>query len=109
MLGYVRWGTGAPERFKLTFGRWNRDHPELATAAEAARTKLRTAVETAQTARELPIGDSERLTALLLACAHGAADLALSGHLSPEGKGRATPEQLVGDLFEHLRRSAAAS
>ena len=108
MLAYVRWALSAPERFKLTFGRWSREHAALTSTAQTARAALRNAVECAQSRGELPAGDSERLTALLLACAHGAADLALSGHLARDGKGRAAPEDLVGDLFAHLRRSAGA-
>jgi hypothetical protein len=50
----------------------------------------------------LPEGDPERVTALVQALAHRAVDLALSGHLSREGKGRAAPDDLVDDLFRHL-------
>jgi hypothetical protein len=52
---------------------------------------------------DLPPGDPDRLTALLVALAHGASDLALSGHLSKEGKGHADPTDLVDDLLVHLR------
>jgi hypothetical protein len=39
---------------------------------------------------------------MLLALAHWAADLALSGHLAREGKGHADPEDLIDDLFTQL-------
>ncbi|MCU1448541.1 MAG: TetR family transcriptional regulator [Acidimicrobiales bacterium] len=103
MHRYVRWALRYPARFKLTFGSWSTDSPELAEAATAARAALVEAVETAQAARALPDGDPERVAALLLAVAHGAVDLALSGHLSKSGKGHAGPEDLVDDLLEHLR------
>jgi Tetracyclin repressor-like, C-terminal domain len=106
MRGYVRWAIAHPERFRLTFGRWDEGTDELAAAASASTTSLIAFVVRAQTARELPAGDPERMAALLLSLAHGAADRALSGHLSAKGKGRADPEDLVDDLFRHLRRSA---
>jgi AcrR family transcriptional regulator len=114
MHGYVRWGTRHPARFKLTFGSWTNDSPELAQAATAARTAFVAAVAAAQDDGALPPGDPDRMTALLPAAAHGAVDLALAGHLSPGGKGRATPDDLVDDLLDHLisspsRRGARAS
>ncbi len=42
--------------------------------------------------------------ALLRALAHGAADLALAGHLAPDGKGHSDAAGLIDDLFDHLRR-----
>jgi AcrR family transcriptional regulator len=106
MIGYVRWALRYPERFKLTFGRWTRDSAELGEAATHSRGVLVAAVQAAQAAGELPSGDPERLTALLLAVAHGAADLALSGHLAADGKRRADPEDLIADLFDYLGASA---
>jgi len=106
LQGYVRWALRYPERFHLTFGRWDRDDAELGDAAGAARTALNQAVASAQARGELPAGDPERLASLLLALAHGAADLALAGHLSGAGKGGADAEELVADLFGYLRASA---
>ncbi|MER6951805.1 hypothetical protein ABT294_48100 [Nonomuraea sp. NPDC000554] len=60
-------------------------------------------------AGELRDGDPDRLAALLLALAHGAVDLALAGHLSREGKGRAHPDDLVDDLFDHLTPAVTRS
>ena len=107
MIGYVRWARRYPERFKLTFGRWTRENPELAEAATQSRASLIGAVIRGQAEGDLPPGDPERLTALLLALAHGAADLALSGHLAADGKGRADPEDLVEDLFVYLKAGAS--
>jgi len=106
LQGYVRWALRYPERFRLTFGRWERDDTGLAKSAGAARTALVGAVAAAQAKRDLPDGDPERLASLVLALAHGAADQALAGHLSVDGKGRADAEDLVADLFRHLRSAA---
>jgi hypothetical protein len=56
-------------------------------------------VAASQAAGALPVGDPERIAALLLALGHGAADLALGGHLGRQGKGHADPQDLVDDLF----------
>jgi AcrR family transcriptional regulator len=106
MRGYVRWALRYPERFRLTFGRWERDDAGLGAAAGDARGGLRHAVAAAQAKGELPAGDPERLSALVLALAHGAADQALAGHLSATGKGAADAEDLVADLFAYLRLAA---
>jgi AcrR family transcriptional regulator len=105
MHGYVRWAMRYPARFKLTFGSWSTDSAELAEAATAARSTLVEAVEAAQAEKALPEGDPERVAALILAVAHGAVDLALSGHLSTTGKGHASPDDLVDDLLDHLHRA----
>ncbi|HEY2048954.1 MAG TPA: TetR/AcrR family transcriptional regulator [Caulobacteraceae bacterium] len=105
MVGYVRWALAFPERFRLVFGRWERDDAELGSAADGARAGLVAAVATAQDQGRLPVGDPERVASLLLALAHGAVTLALAGHLARDGKGRASPEDLVADLFACLRAS----
>jgi len=107
MHGYLDWAARYPARFKLTFGPWSNDSPELAAAATAARTALIEAVANAQRSGAIPAGNPERTAALLQATAHGAADLALAGHLSPHGKGRATPGDLIEDLFRYMRSSTA--
>ncbi|MGI8329225.1 TetR/AcrR family transcriptional regulator [Actinomadura scrupuli] len=101
--GYVQWALARPVRFKLVYGPWSKGTPELGAAATATRGLFVEMVDGAQRDGLLPAGDPERLTALLLALAHGAVDLALAGHLSAEGKGRAGPADLVDDLFEYLR------
>jgi AcrR family transcriptional regulator len=103
---YVDWALHHPERFKLTFGPWRGGSDELGAAAMAARARFVDAVVRAQSAGSLAAGDPERVTALILALAHGAADLALGGHLSRAGKGHADPGDLLDDLFAMMRRPA---
>jgi AcrR family transcriptional regulator len=105
MLRYVDWAGRHPERFRMTFGRWTRDHPGLTAVATAARKGLYAAVLRGQAAGELPPSDPQRLTGLVWACAHGAAGLALDGHITPEGRGRARAADLVEALFDHLGAS----
>jgi AcrR family transcriptional regulator len=102
MRSYARWARAYPQRFKLTFGAWKTGNAELGQAADASRRALIAIVEAAQAKGEFPKGDPERLMSLLLSVAHGAADLALGGHLSAKGKGHADPEDLLDDLFDHL-------
>jgi hypothetical protein len=82
------------------------DSDELAAAAGSARALFTGVVTAAQRAGQLPAGDPERLSSLLLALTHGAVDLALAGHLSPTGKGRATPAELADDLLGYLHAAA---
>lgn len=107
--GYVRRAVRYPERFKLVFGRWDREDPELREAASRSYGLLLTVVAEAQAAGELPAGDTERLASLIRALAHGAADLALSGHLKAGGKGAADPQDLVDDIFNYLARAGRSS
>jgi AcrR family transcriptional regulator len=100
--GLVREALAHPEMFRLTYGPWRIGSAELGEAADAARAALVDAVTAAQEDGGLPAGDPERVAALLRALAHGAADLALSGHLSRTGKGHADPTDLVDDLFACL-------
>ncbi len=108
MGGYVRWALRYPARFKLTYGSWSTDSAELGAAASVARQALVDTVRAAQAAGDLPAGDSERVAALVHATAHGAVDLALSGHLSKTGKGHASPEDLIDDLLEYLGSRSGA-
>jgi AcrR family transcriptional regulator len=101
---YAEWALEHPHRFKLIYGRWTVHSDELAQAAHAASDRLVAAVRAAQDQGALPPGDPERLMALLRALAHGAADLALAGHLSPDGKGHSDAAGLIDDLFANLRR-----
>lgn len=102
MHAYAGWAMRHPARFKLTFGAWSAGSDELAQSASAARESLVAAVRAAQASGEVAEGDPERVAALILATAHGAVDLALSGHLSPTGKGHARPQDLVDDLLTRL-------
>lgn len=106
--GYADWALRHPARFKLAFGRWTREEPELAGAADEGRRRFVSAVTQAQAEGALPRGDPERLTAMLLALGHGAADLALGGHLARDGKGRADPADLLDDLFALWTAAAQA-
>jgi AcrR family transcriptional regulator len=102
LVAYLAWALRHPVRFKLVFGRWSIDSPELAEAAHAAHEALVSLVTDAQATGALPAGDPVRLAALLRALTHGAADLALAGHLAADGKGHADPADLVDDLLTYL-------
>lgn len=106
---YLAWAERHPARFRLVFGAWTVDSPELAVAAHAAQAQLVAQVGAAQAAGELPAADPERLAALVRSAAHGAAELAASGHLSPGGKGHADPAGLVEDLLGYLRAAATSA
>jgi AcrR family transcriptional regulator len=106
--GYVDWALAHPQRFRLVFGAWSSGSEELAAAAQTARATLISLVAEQQRASRLPDADPERLAALLQALAHGAVALTLAGHLSPAGKGHASPGDLVDDLIGHLLLAAAA-
>jgi AcrR family transcriptional regulator len=108
MVGYLRWAERHPERFRLAYGRWSHTNDALNASASLARASLVEAVVAAQEGGQAPAGDPERLAALILALAHGAADLTLSGHLARHGKGRASPEDLLDDLFALFEASASS-
>jgi AcrR family transcriptional regulator len=99
---FVRDALAHPELFRLTYGRWTIDSPDLAEAANTSRASFVELVIAAQGEADLPPGDPERLTALVTAVAHGACHLHLSRHLSRTGKGHADPDDLVDDLLDHL-------
>lgn len=109
MHDYVAWALDYPARFRLVFGPWSIDSPELGTAAHTAQDTLVALVAATQDAGVLPAGDPVRLASLLRALAHGAADLAAAGHLSPDGKGHASPDQLVDDLIDYLRTATKSA
>ncbi|WP_246421200.1 WHG domain-containing protein [Nocardiopsis metallicus] len=89
----------------MVLGAWNSESASLGRAAAGARAVLVTVVAPAQRQRRLPSGDTERAAALVHALAHGAVDLALAGHLTPD-MGRADPAGLVEDLLTCLRAVA---
>lgn len=101
----LRGATERPHITRLTFGLevQGSNLPELGEAATLAYDTFVAGVRDAQVAGDLPPGDPERLASLIRATATGAADLARNGHLSPGGKGHATPKQLVGDLLRYLK------
>ncbi|MVU80112.1 TetR family transcriptional regulator [Nocardia sp. ET3-3] len=100
--GYIAWALEHPARFKLVFGRWTDEPPELAETGGNAQSALIALVAQAQAAGSLPAADPERLASLVRSVAHGAADLASSGHLNANGKGHADPTDLVDDLLAYL-------
>ncbi|WP_211228536.1 TetR/AcrR family transcriptional regulator [Glycomyces tenuis] len=106
---YIAWAQRYPERFKLVFKPWTVDSAELAEAATLTQTAFVELVASAQEDGALPSGDSERLASLLRSLAHGAADLALAGHLADGGKGNASPGHLVDDLLGYLRVAARSA
>jgi AcrR family transcriptional regulator len=108
MHDYVSWALKSPARFKLVFGAWSVESADLAAAAHSAQTALVDVVAGAQRDGELPAGDAARLASLVRSLAHGAADLAAAGHLAAEGKGGASPHQLVDDLLGYLKIVARA-
>lgn len=99
---YVRWALAHPVRFKLIYGKWTRGTPELSVAATTTRGLLSDIVSRAQSSGELPRGDPERCTMMLLSLAHGAVDLALAGHLNPGGKGPLRALDIVDDFLARL-------
>jgi len=103
-LAQVRQAVQHPRLFQLTYGEWSTNAEELVDAAHAARSAFVSAVTEAQAERTLPDGDPERVVGLILSVAHGAAHLAIGGHLEPGGKGNATPEEIVELFFDHFRR-----
>jgi len=109
MHRYVSWALAHPARFRLVFAAWSRSSEELGIAASSARSMLVEATAAAQRSGQLPTAEPERLSALLQALANGAVELALAGHLSPDGKGMASPADLVDDLFGYLRASVAVN
>src|SRR6266508_531063 len=82
MHRYVAWALEYPARFKLTFGNWTIDSQELGEAAHDVLTMLVEIV---------------------------AADLASAGHLAADGKGHASADDLVDDLFDYLQDAAKAT
>jgi AcrR family transcriptional regulator len=102
MHHYTAWAHRRPARFKLIFGAWGIESPELEAAARAAQSTLVELVANVQESGRLPAGDPERMSSLLRALAHGAADLAAAGHLDSDGKGHASPADLVDDLLDYL-------
>jgi AcrR family transcriptional regulator len=105
LRGFVRHALDHPQLFRLTYGPWRTGSPELGAAAEASRSAFVELVTQAQDAGDLPAGDPERVTGLLMALARGASEMALSGHLSRDGKGHADPTDLVDDLLAYLRKA----
>lgn len=106
---YTDWALEHPLRFTLIFGSWSKPQEELGRAATRTRSALMDAVRRCQDAGQVPEGDPDRRTAMLLALVHGAVNLSLSGHVAArDGKGRAGPADIVDDVLDLLSTSARA-
>lgn len=109
LLDYVRWARRYPRRFELASGRSMTASEELQLRAGATWRRLVELTAEAQADGALPAGDPERVAAFARALAHGAAELAISGHLAVDGKGHADAEDLVDDLFHFLEHHQSAA
>ena len=103
---YVGFALESPHRCRLMFGPEVKGspYPVVHEAAGAVYGRFVGIVAECQEAGELPEEDPTRLAALMYATAHGAVDLALSGH-SEEAKGLGDPLALVRLLLASLRIS----
>lgn len=101
---YVGFAMENPPRCRLMFGPEIKGspHPAVHEAAHAVHGRFVRAVADCQGEGLLPGGDPVELAALVYATAHGAVDLALSGH-TEEAKGLGDPLALVRLLLAHLR------
>ncbi len=103
---YVGFALESPHRCRLMFGPEVKGspYPVVHEAAGAVFGRFVGVVAECQEAGELPEEDPIRLAALMYATAHGAVDLALSGH-TEEAKGLGDPLALVRLLLASLRAS----
>lgn len=93
-----------PERYRLIYGRWS-SSTELDRVAAESSALMTSTVRSAQERRAWIPGDPERVAALLRAAGRGAAELETAGHLSPDGKGKASATDLIEDLLRLLSRT----
>jgi AcrR family transcriptional regulator len=103
---YVRFALANPHRRRLMCGPEVKGspYPVVHEAAGAVYQRFVAAVVGCQEAGDLPPEDPIRLAALMYATAHGAVDLALSGH-TEESKGLGDPLALIQLLLVRLRVS----
>ncbi len=103
---YVGFALESPHRCRLMFGPEVKGspYPVVHEAAGAVFERFVGVVAECQEAGDLPEEDPIRLAALMYATAHGAVDLALSGH-TEEAKGLGDPLALVRLLLASLRTS----
>jgi len=101
---YVGFALRNPNRYRLMLGPEMKESQlsELHEAARAVHEGFVGTVAECQKARQLPVGDTVALAALIGATSHGAVDQALSGHVEPT-KGYGDPLALVRLLLSHLR------
>ena len=104
MLGaYLDFAAAHPERYGLIYAPALRDDPELKAAADAAVDGFAAAVEACMSAGDLGRGDPRQVGGLLVATAHGAAELARTGHLT-EAKWGTDARGIVRLLLRGLAR-----
>lgn len=101
---YVGFALESPPRCRLMFGPEVKGspYPAVHEAARAVHGRFVRAVAECQEAGTLPGEDAVEIAALVYATAHGAVDLALSGH-AEEAKRLGDPLALVRLLLFHLR------
>jgi AcrR family transcriptional regulator len=99
---YIAWARRFPERFHLTYGRWDRVNDELRDASASTYQTYLSAVERAQQGGDLPPGKSARLAYLILAFGNGTANLKLAGHFDQKGRENRV-EELVDDFMSYLK------
>ncbi len=101
---YVRFALANPHRRRLMCGPEvnGSPYPVVHEAAGAVYQRFVGVVAECQEAGDLPRGDPVKLAALMYATAHGAVELALSGH-TEESKGLGDPLALVQLLLASLR------
>lgn len=99
VAGYLGWALNHPHRFRLAFGPWRGEQPELGAAAGRAQQALVAAVGRALGTAGGDAGRAPRVAALLHATLHGAADLTLNGHLGAGVKGGVTAGDIASELL----------
>ncbi len=104
VASYVGFALENPARCRLMFGPEVKGspYPAVHEAARAVHERFVRTVADCQGAGLLPGGDPVELAALVYATAHGAVDLALSGH-TEETKQPGDPLALMRLLLAHLR------
>jgi AcrR family transcriptional regulator len=104
VAAYVGFALENPARCRLMFGPEVKGspYPAVHEAARAVHERFVRTVAESQEAGLLPGGDSVELAALVYATAHGAVDLALSGH-GEDTKRLGDPLALIRLLLAHLR------
>lgn len=104
VAAYVGFALENPARSRLMFGPEVKGspYPAVHEAAYAVHDRFVRTVAEVQEAGQLPGGDPVELAALVYATAHGAVDLALSGHAEEEKK-LGDPLALIRLLLAHLR------
>ena len=103
MRAYVGRALRFPARFRLVYGRWSVESPELSRAAADASALLIETVVVEQSRGRLPDGPPGRIADLIRSVAHGAIELDLAGHLSKHDDHVTTPQELVEDFVVILR------